>query len=184
MCTRIWVRSMIGLFKMSLSICQSGQKEIQNVVPIIVWVQYWPRTRILVLLCRRCLLGLDYICSTHYTQQQKCWNTVMRRGTFSEQNLDSLPTLPPPPPNLPFFCCFLQAIFSAKCRPWDKGGHSFSPLEKGGLVSKHFFLKLKTLQSRRLLKGLIKQHETEFSCDISTGQYQSSSGLLRYLRLV
>ena len=140
MCTRIWVRSMIGLFKVPLSICQSGQKEIQNVVPIIVWVQYWPRTRILVLLCRRCLLGLDYICSTHYTQQQKCWNTVMKRGTFSEKTLDSLPTLPPPPPpNLAFFCCFLLAIFSAKCRPWDKGGHSFSPLEKGGLVSKHFF---------------------------------------------
>ena len=40
---------------------------------------------------------------------------------------------------------------------------------------------LKTIQSRRLLQGLIKQHEIEFSWDISTGQYQSSSGLLRYL---
>ena len=40
--------------------------------------------------------------------------------------------------------------------------------------------KLKTLQSRRLLQGLIKQRETELSCDISTGQYQCSSGLLRY----
>ena len=39
---------------------------------------------------------------------------------------------------------------------------------------------LKTLQSRRLLQGLIKQREIELSCDISTGQYQSSSGLLRY----
>ena len=37
--------------------------------------------------------------------------------------------------------------------------------------------KLKTLQSRRLLQGLIKQRETELSCDISTGQYQSSSCL-------
>ena len=36
--------------------------------------------------------------------------------------------------------------------------------------------KLKTLQSWRLLQGLIKQREIEFSCDISTGQYQSSSG--------
>ena len=35
--------------------------------------------------------------------------------------------------------------------------------------------KLKTLQSRRLLQGLIKQREIELSCDISTGQYQSSS---------
>ena len=40
---------------------------------------------------------------------------------------------------------------------------------------------LKTLQSRRLLQGLIKQREIEFSWDISTGQYQFSSGLLRYL---
>ena len=173
---------MIGLFKVPLSICQSGQKEIQNVFLVISWVHYWHRTRILVLLCRRCLLGLDYICSTHYTQKQKCWNTVMKRGTFSEKNLDSLPTLPPPP-NLAFSCCFLLAIFSAKCRPWDKGGHSFSPLEKGAW-SPNIFFQIETLQSRRLLKGLIKQHEIEFSCDISTGQYQSSSGLLRYLRLV
>ena len=39
---------------------------------------------------------------------------------------------------------------------------------------------LKTLQSKWLLQGLIKQREIEFSCDISTGLYQSSSGLLRY----
>ena len=37
--------------------------------------------------------------------------------------------------------------------------------------------KLKTLQSRRLLQGLIKQREIEIGCDISTGQYQSSSGI-------
>ena len=42
------------------------------------------------------------------------------------------------------------------------------------------YIKLKTLQSRRLLQELIKQREIELSCDISTGQYQSSSGLLRY----
>ena len=42
------------------------------------------------------------------------------------------------------------------------------------------YIKLKMLQSRRLLQGLIKQREIELSCDISTGQYQSSSGLLRY----
>ena len=35
---------------------------------------------------------------------------------------------------------------------------------------------MKTPQSRRLLQGLIKQLEIEFSCDISTGQYQSSAG--------
>ena len=39
---------------------------------------------------------------------------------------------------------------------------------------------MKTPQSRRLLQGLIKQREKEFGCDISTCQYQSSSGLLRY----
>ena len=31
-------------------------------------------------------------------------------------------------------------------------------------------MKLKALQSRRLLQGLIKQHEIEFSCNISPGQ--------------
>ena len=41
-------------------------------------------------------------------------------------------------------------------------------------------IKLKTLQSRRLLQGLIKQRGIDLSCDISTGQVQSSSGLLRY----
>ena len=32
------------------------------------------------------------------------------------------------------------------------------------------YIKLKTLQSRRLLQGLIKQREVELSCDILTGQ--------------
>ena len=43
---------------------------------------------------------------------------------------------------------------------------------------------LKTLQPRRLLQGLIKEREIELSCDISTGQYQSSSGtkLQKYIR--
>ena len=36
------------------------------------------------------------------------------------------------------------------------------------------YIKLKTLRSRRLLQGLIKQRERELSCDISTGQHQSS----------
>ena len=31
-----------------------------------------------------------------------------------------------------------------------------------------------------ITQGLIKQREVELSCDISTGQYQSSLGLLRY----
>ena len=35
--------------------------------------------------------------------------------------------------------------------------------------------------SQEDLQRLIKQREIEFSWDISTGQYQSSSGLLRYL---
>ena len=51
-------------------------------------------------------------------------------------------------------------------------------IQKDGDQSK--YIKLKTLQSRRLLQGLIKQREIELNCDISTGQYQSSSGLLRY----
>ena len=33
---------------------------------------------------------------------------------------------------------------------------------------------------KKTLQGLIKQREIEFSCDISSGQYQSSPGLLRY----
>ena len=37
------------------------------------------------------------------------------------------------------------------------------------------YIKLKMLQSRRLLQGLIKHREIELSCDISAGQYQSSS---------
>ena len=51
-------------------------------------------------------------------------------------------------------------------------------MQKGRDQSK--YIKLKTLKSRGLLLGLIKQREIELSCDISTGQYQSSSGLLRY----
>ena len=31
---------------------------------------------------------------------------------------------------------------------------------------------------KKTLQGLIKQRDIEFSCDISTGQYQSSSGHL------
>ena len=38
-----------------------------------------------------------------------------------------------------------------------------------------FIYLLKTLQYRGLLQGLIKPREIEFSCEISTGQYQSSS---------
>ena len=41
---------------------------------------------------------------------------------------------------------------------------------------KIYISNMKTPQSRRLLQGLIKQLEIEFSCDISTGQYQSSAG--------
>ena len=39
---------------------------------------------------------------------------------------------------------------------------------------KIYISNMKTPQSRRLLQGLIKQLEIEFSCDISTGQYQYS----------
>ena len=44
----------------------------------------------------------------------------------------------------------------------------------------YYLFTLKTLQPRRLFQGLVKQRVIEFGCDISTGQYQSSSGLLRY----
>ena len=37
------------------------------------------------------------------------------------------------------------------------------------------YIKLKILQSRRLLQGLIKHREIELSCDISADQYPSSS---------
>ena len=33
---------------------------------------------------------------------------------------------------------------------------------------------------KKTFAGTDKQRQIEFSCDISTGQYQSSSGLLRY----
>ena len=118
---------------MPLSICQSGQKEIQNVFPVIGWVQYWPRTRILVLLCRRCLLGLNDICSTHYTQQQKCWNTVMKRGTFSEK----IWTLPPPHPTHQIWLFFVVSYW-----PFSVGGggcHSV-PYKTGGRSPKIFLV--------------------------------------------
>ena len=38
LCTRIWVRAMIGLLKKPLSICQSRRKEIWNALPVILWV--------------------------------------------------------------------------------------------------------------------------------------------------
>ena len=46
LCTRIWVRAMIGLLKTSLPICQSRWKEIQNALLVIRWVHWESRTRI------------------------------------------------------------------------------------------------------------------------------------------
>ena len=40
---------------------------------------------------------------------------------------------------------------------------------------------MKTLQSRRLLQGLIKQREIEFDCDISTGQISQPNSISRCL---
>ena len=45
-------------------------------------------------------------------------------------------------------------------------------------------MSLKTLQSRRPLQGLIKQREIELNCDISTGQYQSSSVFVCFFSFV
>ena len=39
LCTRIWVRAMIGLLKKPLLICQSGWREIRNRLPAICWVR-------------------------------------------------------------------------------------------------------------------------------------------------
>ena len=53
--------------------------------------------------------------------------------------------------------------------------------------SRHFykktllnFLPVENVTVKKTLQGLIKQREIEFRCDISIGQYQSSSDLLRY----
>ena len=53
LCTRIRVRTTIGLSKRPLTICQSGWKEIQDPLSVIRWVRWWPRTTISALLCRR-----------------------------------------------------------------------------------------------------------------------------------
>ena len=53
LCTRIWLRAMIGLLKKPLSICKSRRKEIQDAIPVIGWVRWGPRTRISALLRRR-----------------------------------------------------------------------------------------------------------------------------------
>ena len=50
--TGIWVREMIGILKMPLSINQSGWKEIRNAFPVIRWVRWEARTRILALVFR------------------------------------------------------------------------------------------------------------------------------------
>ena len=57
LCTRIWVRAMIGLLKKNhcrfTIIYQSGWSEIRNVFPVICRVRWWPGTRISVLLRKR-----------------------------------------------------------------------------------------------------------------------------------
>ena len=46
--------SMIGLFKMPLSICQSGWRETRNAIPVIWWVPWGTQNKdIWALLCRR-----------------------------------------------------------------------------------------------------------------------------------
>ena len=65
---------------------------------------------------------------------------------------------------------------------------NFSPLKKGGLLERGWgrlfhgglnrrFTKIE-LKSKRLLQRLIKQREKAEVYNISTGQYQSTSGLL------
>ena len=57
LCTRIWVRAMIGLLKKPLSICQSRRKEIWNPLPVIRWVRWGAKTRISAL-----LRGVSCVC--------------------------------------------------------------------------------------------------------------------------
>ena len=57
LCTRIWVRAMIGLLKKPLSICQSRWKEIWNPLPVIRWVRWGAKTRISAL-----LRGVSCVC--------------------------------------------------------------------------------------------------------------------------
>ena len=49
----VWVRAMITLLKMSLSISQSRLKEIRNALPVILWVRWDNRTRISTLFRRQ-----------------------------------------------------------------------------------------------------------------------------------
>ena len=51
---------MIGLLKKPRSICLSGWRGIWNVFLVICWVQWGPRTKLLVLLPRCYYPGLDY----------------------------------------------------------------------------------------------------------------------------
>ena len=57
LCTRIWVRAMIGLLKKPLSICQSRRKEIWNPLPVIRWVRWGAKRRISAL-----LRGVSCVC--------------------------------------------------------------------------------------------------------------------------
>ena len=45
LCTRIWVRAMIGVLKMPLLICQSGWREMRNVFPVVHWVRWGARNK-------------------------------------------------------------------------------------------------------------------------------------------
>ena len=55
LCTRIWVRAMIGLLKVPLSICQSGWKETGNALLAKRLFRCGPRTRISALFRRHYL---------------------------------------------------------------------------------------------------------------------------------
>ena len=50
--TAIWLRAMAGLLKKPLLICRSVWREIINILPLIHWVRWGPRTRIAALLRR------------------------------------------------------------------------------------------------------------------------------------
>ena len=81
--TRIWVRSMIGLLKMPLSICQWRWKEIWNAFLVIHWVHCGgPRTRISVLLPR-----LNFVCDTGYHLSSSALIYVLWKKKQLEKNI-------------------------------------------------------------------------------------------------
>ena len=97
-CTRIWLRAMIGLLKKPLWICKSRWKEIQNAIPVIGWVCWGPRTRISALLCRRywprlnCVYdaGLELGAALRDETKTAAWETRKWKAIESRASLNAI----------------------------------------------------------------------------------------------